>query len=433
MQRHILLLLLLLQGYMGSPIIDDHVADSSSSESEVSWLLGWSLSWTGESTISIVDRKPPVSFDARPALFGPRMEEPIVGYVIPLSSFTKPCPKDSSETHRPIEDDRDPWRGVFSSSETNLGCPKLCQDGPHYPADSEIWFALVRRGSCSFVEKIREAQRLGANGVVVGGHDEDMIGMYSAGDASDVTIPSVYIARSSYNALSEMIENSNTSTSGLRTLSLQMNAEYPSWEWPILTFTLLLLLPSCLTLLTLFIHRVRVLRAQRRERAPEDYVNNLPWHVWGADGWEKWTTITPLQTPEAEARKSGDYTEIETGRPIDPDLENAGEGPSEPHGAPLPPWFLNQTECAICLSDFQKGDRVRVLPCNHIFHMEEIDEWLVQQKKVCPVCKADITNPHAPAPPNSHSPSQNPETNTSSEPDSQHNAPTERTPLLPGP
>lgn len=249
MQRHILLLLLSLHGYISSPIVDDHIADSSSPESEVSRLLGWSLSWTGESTISIVDRIPPVSYDARPALFGPRMEEPIVGYVIPLSSFTRPCPRMASETPQQVEDQQDPWRGIFVSTEPNLGCPKLCPDGSHYPADSEIWFALVRRGSCSFVEKIREAQRLGANGVVVGGHDEDMIGMYSAGrswsdlpgcrdlifllpgDASDIQIPSVYIARSSYNALSEMIENSNTSTSGLRTLSLQMNAEYPSWEW----------------------------------------------------------------------------------------------------------------------------------------------------------------------------------------------------------
>lgn len=51
-------------------------------------------------------------------------------------------------------------------------------------------------------------------------------------------------------------------------------------------------------------------------------------------------------------------------------------------GSPVPVWFRNQTECAICLSDFVNGDRIRILPCNHIFHMEEVDIWLVQRKKL---------------------------------------------------
>ena len=49
---------------------------------------------------------------------------------------------------------------------------------------------------------------------------------------------------------------------------------------------------------------------------------------------------------------------------------------------PDQPWFETQAECAICLSDFEKGDRVRVLPCHHIFHLEEVDEWLIQRKKL---------------------------------------------------
>lgn len=45
------------------------------------------------------------------------------------------------------------------------------------------------------------------------------------------------------------------------------------------------------------------------------------------------------------------------------------------------------TDCAICLSDFAAGDRVRVLPkCNHGFHVRCIDKWLSSHSS-CPTCR----------------------------------------------
>lgn len=55
------------------------------------------------------------------------------------------------------------------------------------------------------------------------------------------------------------------------------------------------------------------------------------------------------------------------------------------------PWFEAQLECAICLSEFAKGDRVRVLPCQHIFHLSEVDEWLIHRKKLVGFLPVDLS------------------------------------------
>ncbi|KIY69881.1 hypothetical protein CYLTODRAFT_348670 [Cylindrobasidium torrendii FP15055 ss-10] len=353
---------------------------SFGTHTDKSW---WGWAWGAESTVSVVDRSPGVSFSSRPAAFGGDISTPILGYVIPLNNFTKPCAPNATD---PI---------VNSSS--NTGCPMLCIDGPHQPDPSEKWIALVQRGQCEFVSKVREAQRLGARAVVVGGVDPEisglpdtLINMYSPDDSSDVKISATYIRYSDYAQLNDLIASSNTSHSGLRTLSLLITADYSAWEWysPIVTFIIILLLPSILTFATLLIHRVRAARAAQRDRAPEDIVLNLPWQVWTGNGWEK-------HDGNAVARTSFEEPQIERG------TENEEASTSRPptDRQPTHPWFEDQLECAICLSEFAKGDKVRVLPCHHIFHLAEVDEWLIQRKKLCPICKADVTHPGSTAVP----------------------------------
>jgi hypothetical protein len=136
---------------------------------------------------------------------------------------------------------------------------------------------------------------------------------------------------------------------------------------PIVTFIIILLLPSSLTFITLLVHRVRASRAAQRDRAPEDFVNTLPSRVWTGKGWEKLgggEELAPVTTTDAEE-----------GADEDPSTSQVGN-PSAEH-----PWFEQQAECAICLSEFIKGDRVRILPCQHMFHLDEVDEWLIQRKK----------------------------------------------------
>ncbi|KAF1770245.1 hypothetical protein GCK72_002063 [Caenorhabditis remanei] len=45
--------------------------------------------------------------------------------------------------------------------------------------------------------------------------------------------------------------------------------------------------------------------------------------------------------------------------------------------------------CTVCLSNFEDGESIRKLPCNHVFHPECIYKWLDINKK-CPMCREDI-------------------------------------------
>ncbi|KAF9429842.1 hypothetical protein BGZ76_001090 [Entomortierella beljakovae] len=49
-----------------------------------------------------------------------------------------------------------------------------------------------------------------------------------------------------------------------------------------------------------------------------------------------------------------------------------------------------QTLCAICLAEYEVGEKVRTLPCFHQFHQGCIDPWLLNVSSLCPICKRDL-------------------------------------------
>jgi hypothetical protein len=149
-------------------------------QSDRAWSY-WSILWATDQTVTVV-RNEPVSFIARPALFGSAINHPLLGYVIPLDAFTAPC----ANTSKPIEagDGSGHEHGPHGEDGPNDGCPRLCVIGSHVPDPAEPWIALVQRGNCAFAHKAREAQRLGAKAVLVGGdaaHSDTLINMIDSG------------------------------------------------------------------------------------------------------------------------------------------------------------------------------------------------------------------------------------------------------------
>ncbi|RXG44723.1 hypothetical protein VDGE_02497 [Verticillium dahliae] len=77
---------------------------------------------------------------------------------------------------------------------------------PRQSADISGSIVLLSRGGCGFLEKVMWAQRRGASALIVGDSQKGgpLIQMFARGDTSNVTIPSVFTARTTARILSSL-------------------------------------------------------------------------------------------------------------------------------------------------------------------------------------------------------------------------------------
>ncbi|VFQ95350.1 unnamed protein product [Cuscuta campestris] len=54
-------------------------------------------------------------------------------------------------------------------------------------------------------------------------------------------------------------------------------------------------------------------------------------------------------------------------------------------------------ECAVCLCPVERGEEVRELRCEHVFHRACLDRWLGTGRMTCPLCRNHVKPPHAAA------------------------------------
>lgn len=86
----------------------------------------------------------------------------------------------------------------------------------------------------------------------------------------------------------------------------------------------------------------------------------------------------------------------ETGSESAAESVEAGAAASHVHGSNADGTQEDGTlGCSICTEDFTRGEEVRVLPCNHKFHPECVDPWLLNVSGTCPLCRIDLRPPTA--------------------------------------
>ncbi|XP_002992777.2 receptor homology region, transmembrane domain- and RING domain-containing protein 2 [Selaginella moellendorffii] len=241
--------------------------------------------------------------------------------------------------------------GLFYEAYPLNACDAII-NGPGLLIGSIPVFAIVERGGCKFDEKILNAQDAGFSAVIVYNNEEghDLISM--SGSSDDVRIPAVFVSKSAGETLLEYSKQI-----GARCYILPA-IENTAWSVMAVSFISLLAVTAVLTTF-LFVRRYRLRHLGSRLLLLRD--------SYGMSARE----VKAL--PTVIFKCLGD-----------------GQGTSD--------------TCAICLEDYESGEKLRVLPCHHDFHAACVDQWLTTRRPFCPVCKRDAHNKNEEPPPSESTP-----------------------------
>lgn len=223
------------------------------------------------------------------------------------------------------------------------------------------FIVLIKRFDCNFDIKVLNAQKAGYKAAIVHNVDSDDLISMGSNDVDvmkQIVIPSVFVGEETANALKDDYLYDKGGH-----LVLMPDFSLPL-EYYLIPF--LIIVGICLILIVVFMITkfVQDRHRARRSRLRKDQLKKLPIHKY----------------------KKGDNYDV----------------------------------CAICLDEYEEGDKLRVLPCSHAYHSKCVDPWLTKTKKTCPVCKQKVV------------PSQGDSDSDSEEGDSgpEENEVSESTPLL---
>lgn len=193
------------------------------------------------------------------------------------------------------------------------------------------FIVLIKRFDCNFDIKVLNAQKAGYKAAIV--HNVDSNDLISMGSndldvMKQIDIPSVFVSEDTANSLKE----DYTYDKGGHVVLV------PDFSLPLEYYLIpfLIIVGICLILIVVFMITkfVQDRHRARRSRLRKDQLKKLPIHKF----------------------KKGDNYDV----------------------------------CAICLDEYEEGDKLRVLPCSHAYHSKCVDPWLTKTKKTCPVCKQKV-------------------------------------------
>ncbi|GLJ55064.1 hypothetical protein SUGI_1181860 [Cryptomeria japonica] len=188
--------------------------------------------------------------------------------------------------------------------------------------DTSTQFALIKRGICSFDLKVRNAQAAGFHAAIIYNNEDGDHLIEMGGISGGITIHAVFISKVSGQTLLKYSGNKNIEC------CIIPSREDTAWTVILIAFISLLALSAVLAICVC----LRSYRLRRRRRRPQRHI---------------------MSSREVKALPSLIFTSV-----VDDNCTSE--------------------TCAVCLEDYTAGDKLRVLPCCHKFHVICIDSWLTR-------------------------------------------------------
>ncbi|KAF5300013.1 hypothetical protein FQR65_LT09269 [Abscondita terminalis] len=214
------------------------------------------------------------------------------------------------------------------------------------PLKGVPWIALIKRGGCSFEEKVSNALLSHALGVLVyNDRDSPDLDKMKLSSESGRNITAVFTYKWKGEEIAKLLENDSTvfmeMTIASRGTSPTATINRTSVLFVSVTFIVLMII-SLAWLVFYYVQRFRYIHA--KDRLSKKLCN--------------------------AARKA--LSKIPT-KNIKSDDNEVQDGEC----------------CAICIEPYKVSEVLRMLPCQHEFHKSCIDPWLLEHR-TCPMCKMDI-------------------------------------------
>ncbi|KAL8489003.1 hypothetical protein ACS0TY_025055 [Phlomoides rotata] len=249
-------------------------------------------------------------------------------------------------------------RGTLYVAEPLDACSRLTNKIISNPNDTNHPFVLIIRGGCSFEDKVQRVQVAGFKAAIVYDNETgDLVSM--AGTPFYVWIHAVFVSKVSGDTLAKYV--------GAVDMELWITPSYENPLWSIIVISFISLLAMSVVLDSCFFVRRHQIR---RERPSAPHVREFH----GISSRLVKAMPTLIFTVVLE-----DYCTSQTCAICLEDY-NAGEK-------------LRVLPChhKLCLEDYNVGEKLRVLPCHHKFHATCINTWLTSWRTFCPICKRDAS------------------------------------------
>ncbi|KAI4320188.1 hypothetical protein MLD38_033694 [Melastoma candidum] len=227
-------------------------------------------------------------------------------------------------------------RGMLYVAEPVDACSRLTNKAQQKSNHSSM-FVLVVRGGCSFEDKVRIGQEAGFKAVIVYNNEMDGPLVAMSGSSVGINIHAVFVSRASGELLKKYAGSTDAE------LWILPSNENSAWSIMAISFISLLAMSAVLAT-CFFLRRHRI----RQERPQTTQVRDFH----------------GMSRRLVKAMPSLVFTSI---------VEDN---------------CTSQT-CAICIEDYNVGDKLRILPCRHKFHAACVDAWLTSWRTFCPMCKRD--------------------------------------------